>query len=207
MANLFSNNVEENFQNLLVWRNRYDKAEYPKKIVINIFYDLIPLNNLWGRLNPYFGQKLYDSFEDAFNKVADEFRINQLSLRPNLLSTIDAGVSVGSLSSMNYYNLVLEAKNMSNKAVEELEYSYIARVAIKAAFIEWFSFGIFGFSKADAYNKVFSVQFPIENYEDFDIVFNNFAEACVSEISGLSRPDGTVLTPSLYQPLPNLWGM
>jgi len=205
METIFKKNVEDNTNNLLVWRNRYDKPEYPEKIVLNIFYDLVPLPNLWRRLEPYFGQRNFENYEESFNKVIDEFKINQLNIRPTLLSMLKAGVKVGGLSSKSYDNLVLEAKNKSNKAIEELEYAYIVRIAIKAAFIDWFAFGQLGLNKTDAVNRIFSVQYSIQDYKDFDMVFGSFAQNVVSEISGISKPDGTILTSSLYHPLPNFW--
>lgn len=205
MESIFKSNVEDNLNNLVIWRNRYDKADYPEKIVLNIFYDLVPLPNLWRRLEPYFGQKLFENFEESFNKVAEEFRINQLTIRPTLISMLELGVKVGGLSSKSYDKLVLEAKNKSNKAIEELEFTYIVRVAIKAAFIDWFAFGQLGLSKPEATNRVFSVQYPIQDYKEFDAVFRSFAQNIVSEISGTSKPDGTILTPSLYTRLPDYW--
>lgn len=205
METIFKKIVINNTENLVIWRNRYDKSEYPEKIVINIFYDLVPLPTLWKRLEPYFGQKQYQEYKQAFEKVFNEFRINQLSIQPNLLSMLKTGVRIGRLSSNSYDNLIKQAKNRSNEAIEELEYAYISRVSIKAAFIDWFAYGLLGLSKVEASNRVFSVQHPVKSYDDFNNVFESFALHTNSEISGFSKPDGTIVKASLYKPLPNFW--
>jgi len=65
--------------------------------------------------------------------------------------------------------------------------------------------GLTGVKKDEAYCKVFNVAYPISDWNSFDTVFQCFAETSVSEIAGLSSPDGRILTDSLYKPLPKLW--
>ena len=205
MAINFKQNVNENMENLIRWRQRYTKAEYPYKVILNLFYDLIPIESLWNSFEGSFGSSQYADIKQSNDYVFSKFRENQLLLQPVLIKKLKRGVNVGGLKSKSYDNLIKKANSISNEAVEEIEFAYISRNPLKAAFITWFSMGLIGIDKITAYNSLFNNQFPIAKWSKFEEVFQGFASTLVSEISGLSKPDGTILTPSLYQPLPNLW--
>ncbi len=205
MAINFQQNVIENTENLNRWRQRYSGAEYPYKVILNLFYDLIPIESLWNSLEGSFGDNQFADLKQADDYVYSKFRDNQLTLQPVLIKKLKRGVNVGGLKSKTYNKLIKKAKAKSNEAVEEIEFAYILRNPLKTTFITWFSMGLIGNDKVDAFNSVFNIQYPISNWSSFEDVFQGFATTLVSEISGLSKPDGTVLTPSLYQPLPNLW--
>ncbi|MBN1181689.1 MAG: hypothetical protein JXB49_05325 [Bacteroidales bacterium] len=205
MAINFQQNVNENTENLIRWRQRYSSAEYPYKVILNLFYDLIPIESLWNSFGGSFGSSEFADIRESDYHVSYIFREYQLSLQPVLINKLKQGVNVGGLKSKSYDKLIEKAKSKSNEAVEEIEFTYISINPLKAAFITWFSMGLIGIDKINAYNSVFNNQFPIANWSSFEDVFQGFASTLVSEISGLSKPDGTILTPSLYRPLPNLW--
>ena len=56
MIRNFSENVEFNLNNLKKWRDRYSHKEYPYKVVLNMFYDLIPLKMIWSEILNCFNQ-------------------------------------------------------------------------------------------------------------------------------------------------------
>lgn len=105
MAINFKENVFNNTKNLLRWRERYSKEEYPYKVILNLFYDLIPLKELWDELNSSFGILKFNDINISFDYVHNIFRVKQISLQPNLVSMLKDGVTIGGLKSNSFDQL------------------------------------------------------------------------------------------------------
>ena len=202
----FVGTVGSNTQNLNQWRNRYPKGEYPAKVILNLFYDLIPLEMIWSDLRVGFeGNVRADSFADANAKVIALHRNTQLKLRTTLQSDLKRGVSVAGLSSSSYSQLIAEARSGNNEAVEEIEFCYITRVAIKSLMLQWAELGLMGRTAANAFEEVADMSYPEMDYGSFEQVFNAFAQAATARIGGIQTPDGRAVSAAVYNPLPPLW--
>lgn len=205
MAINFKESVSDNTNNLIRWRQRYSKEEYPYKVVLNLFYDLIPLKQLWDELIESFGTKKFNDVNKSFDHVLGIFREMQLSLQPYLVNMLKDGVSVAGINSRSFDQLIHNAKARSNKDVEEIELSYIVRNPIKATSLSWYSLGLTGISKEISYRNVFNTMVVVSDWNSFDVVFQCFAQSAVMDIAGYKKHDGTTMVESLYKPLPNFW--
>ena len=95
MRNYFEQMTLGNRQNLVRWRERYSPKEYPYKVVLNLFYDLLPLNDLWTTKSKDFGQKKFDDYESAFKENFEVFRFLQLKFYAH---SMDARLAEGARS-------------------------------------------------------------------------------------------------------------
>lgn len=194
-----------NKNNLIRWRSRYSPQEYPYKIILNLFYELLPTYDLWTTQKDNFGKMLFDNYQPSYEFVLDIFREHQLKYQNTLENILKVGTKIGDINSKSYAKLIDDAKNGSNKAVEELEYCYSVYTPIGAMFINWFAFGNMGHNKEIAQQNIFNMSVIVNNWESFDETFESFKKSCVYEIGGSSNMIGAKITDKLYEPLPYLW--
>jgi len=114
MAINFEEDVNDNINNLKRWRERYSNDEYPFKVVLNMFYDLMPLKLLWDELNNSFGVVKFDNINDSFDFVHDSFTEIQHEIQPILMNLLKHNVVIGGLNSDTFDELILKAKAKSN---------------------------------------------------------------------------------------------
>ena len=205
MKNHFQEIAIGNRKNLIRWRSRYSPQEYPHKIILNLFYELLPTYDLWKTQKDTFGKMLFDSYQPSYEYVFNIFREHQLKYQNALEIMLKVGAKVGDLNSKDYEKLINDAKNGSNKAVEELEYCFSAFSPIGGMFINWFAICAMGYHKEIAQQNIFNVSAIVTNWESFDEIFIAFKQSCILEIGGSSNNDGWENTENLYVPLPDLW--
>jgi hypothetical protein len=206
MIEYFSENVEFNINNLKKWRDRYSNSDYPYKIVVNMFYDLIPLKMIWSDILSCFHQGAkVNSIDEGIVEISQVFRNAQLTISDKMNEYMKNGIQVGDCNSVKLLPIVNKAKSGDNKFVEEIEYSYIARTSLKAFFLTWASFGLNGFTMEEAYQKISEATSPIEDFENFLVVFKAFSNSVNIMIGGLSIGNENQIVTPLYSPLPKLW--
>ncbi|MCK4338420.1 MAG: hypothetical protein KAW87_00305 [Candidatus Cloacimonetes bacterium] len=206
MIENFSKNVEFNMNNLKKWRDRYSPNEYPYKVVINMFYDLIPLQMIWSDILNCFSQgKKVNSIDEGIILISQIFRNAQLSIKDSMEEYMTNNIQICDVSSTSLKIMIEKAESGDNKFVEEIEYSYIARTSLKAFFLIWAAMGLSGNSMEKAYQKISEATFPIKNFDDFEIVFQAFSNSVNIMIGGLSMGNKNQIVKPLYSPLPKLW--
>ncbi len=201
-----ANICEINLNNLKNWRERYTKILYPNKVVTNMFYDLLPLKMIWNDIeNSFSNADNSNSFSHGMKIIFSIFREAQLSINPQIDSILVNGVTIGKISSINYKSLIENAKEGSNKDVEEIEFCYITYCAIKGIMLSWAACGLQGMGRTEAHKDLLEIIYPVENYKIFNDVFNSFADSCIALTGGLASKSGTTFIKSPYTPLPPLW--
>ena len=208
MRNYFEQMTLGNRQNLVRWRERYSPKEYPYKVVLNLFYDLLPLNDLWTTKSKDFGQKKFDDYESAFKENFEVFRFLQLKFYAHSMDArLAEGARAGNLESTYYNKFITEAQNGSNKAIEELEYAYTVFVPIRAVFVDWFATCEMGYLPEVAQQDFLASSgvFIIKNWNSYEEVFESFKMSCVNGVGGSKNGLGQQVIETLYQPLPDYW--
>ena len=206
MIENFSKIVEFNMNNLKKWRGRYSPNEYPYKVVINMFYDLIPLQMIWPDFLNCFNQgKKVNSIDEGIIYISQIFRNAQLTISDSMDEYMKVGIQVGYCNSVKLQPIIEKAKSGDNRFVEEIEYSYIARTSLKAFFLTWAALGLNGKTMDEAYQIISETTSPITDFEDFMIVFQAFSNSVNIMIGGLSMGDENQIVKPLYSPLPKLW--
>ena len=206
MIENISENVEFNMNNLKKWRERYSSSEYPFKVVINMFYDLIPLEIIWSDILNCFDQGTkVNSIDDGIIQISQIFRNAQLTISDSMNEFMKNGIQIGDCNLAKLLPIIDKAKSGDNRFVEEIEYSYIVRTSLKAFFLTWASLGLNGYTMEEAYQKITETTIPITDYKDFMIVFKAFSNSVNIMIGGLSMGDENQIIEPLYSPLPKLW--
>jgi hypothetical protein len=138
------------------WRNRYDKREYPEKIVINIFYDIFAIEGVWNELTSTFtGVKRASDFNTAYQNVVNLKRDYQVrSLNQNLLLFIRQDKPVCDTKYSDWSEDIKLASNGDNASVVELEYSYWFYNQYGAATLMWAACGSLGLNKRQAFQQI-----------------------------------------------------
>lgn len=186
---------------LSIWRDRYEKDIYPRKIVENQIYETLTTIEMWEEIKSYFnqfnlsGQKdAYRDFEDAHRFVYNRRRQVQLNkIHPIISKEYDSRGMVGDFNLASARERVALAQKGDNKQVEELEYGYHYYCIAHENIYVWAAFGLMGFGKEDAYYEVADMIIGGINFLDFHSVEFAFC-----------RNAGLFLT-ELYSPLEPIW--
>ena len=112
--------------NIVAWRNRYSKSEYPNKVVINMMYRAYTMQHIWREFKN--GQiPSFNSVDEGLIWMERHYsQVAQTNIQPYLLNWLNhsPNADVGTLTFYNYDRLATNAETLSSKR-EELEFSYI----------------------------------------------------------------------------------
>lgn len=141
---------------LIKWRERYERREYPGKILLNMFYTIAPLDCIWGDIQRAFGSGRFpatpEGFHAAKQQVATEYqRARQAEVLPNLERWLEKGLIVGECESGRYGDTVRRAASGSNADVEELEFTYIYYDIVNSLIVDWAALGRTGVDHGQAF--------------------------------------------------------
>ena len=152
---MFDKKASQNrkIEKLKDWRIRYSKEEYPYKVILNMFYELISIELIWDDINSAFtGTKQYNNINEAYNHIGHLKRHVQLSVvNQNLDSYLKYDKVACGAKYSDFKTMIAEAQNGNNHKVVEIEYSYWFYCQYWEAVIEWAAFGYLGFDKHTAF--------------------------------------------------------
>lgn len=194
-----TNPFNEGLERLKTWRNRYEKQEYPFKVVLNIFYRQYTMASIWNdQINSSFGKlsgaendifKSYQELEDEYSNASQLFTIGNI-----LTNLMNKKEDVGGLNYGDNIPLIAKAQNGDNAVMEELEFTYLYYLLSNKTTLWWAAFGRKGFSKIDAIAQITSVVLEPKQ----DIVYENI-------LAILGQFGCAEALHSMYSPLPNLF--
>lgn len=155
--------LNNGMNDLLTWRNRYSKAEYPEKVVINIFYRKYTMEFMFPEILGCFGTNLFGKprvswtdFNEGYQKLStiyDSMKTSKtLPILENLLSQKQK--KVGNTYYEFFLPLITGAKNGDSSKLEEIEYSYLYYRLADECVLLWGAFGGTGLNQIDAIGKM-----------------------------------------------------
>jgi hypothetical protein len=173
-------NFEHGMQEILSWRNRYSKTEYPEKVMINTFYRQYSVNFIWENLHSAFKRNIFGKSKQSFNDftsareyISQIYRQAQLQkVQPVLMELIGKRKDVGGLVFQNIFNLVNSARSNNNKAIEELEYSYIYYALANEYLFRWSACGMIGQNKQEAFIAVTGIGVNVDSMTTYENSLN-----------------------------------
>lgn len=193
-----TNPFNEGVTNLKNWRDRYSKNEYPFKVVLNIFYRQYTMNSIWDtQLNNSFSQfrntetdilKAFQKLETEYSNASGKFTVGN-----TLIDLMNQQQDIGGLNYKNNLPLITRGQSGDNKAVEELEFTYLYYLLANKATLMWASFGRKGFSQIDAIAQVTGAIIEYEQAIKYVDILNILGQLGISKTMK-----------SLYTPLNNL---
>ena len=149
--------LTEGTNNLVKWRNRYSDAEYPQKIVLNIFYRRYTMRTMWNELMNIVNQRAYNSFQDAAMDLEKLYsNTATVKVAPYLESWIrnNPNEIVGAIHYKDFEGLIQRVQMGSKPAKEELEFSYLHYLISDKATLAWAAFCAIGISPLKAITEV-----------------------------------------------------
>ncbi len=167
--------LTEGTNNLISWRNRYSDIEYPRKVVLNIFYRRYAMSKMWNNLMNIVNQKSYNSFQEAV--IALE-RLYSITATTKVLPYLESWIQnnpdeiVGAIHYRDFVGLIQRVQMGSKPAKEELEFSYLYYLISDKATLAWAAFCATGISPLKAITEVSSAiiqPMPLNDYNTLTV--------------------------------------
>jgi tetratricopeptide (TPR) repeat protein len=154
-----NNPLNEGITQLKKWRDRYSNKEYPSKIILNIFYRQYIMDSIWEiQIINSFDKLANSEIEiiESFKKIENQYSINAQKFNSGnrLINLMKESVEIGGLNYNSLLPLIEKAENEDNKAIEELEFTYLFWLLANKTSIMWSSFGRIGLTKFESVTKI-----------------------------------------------------
>lgn len=193
MINLTSA-LTEGTKNLIIWRKRYSSSEYPRKVVLNIFYRRYAMSKMWNELMNVVNQKSYKSFQEAAMALE---RLYSITAKTKVALNLETWIQnnpdeiVGAIRYRDFVGLIQRVQMGSKPAKEELELSYLHYLISDKATLAWAAFCATGISPLKAITEVSGVIIQPMSLNDYNTL-----------TSGLGQLYTTRFLQDRYTPLP-----
>lgn len=192
-----TNPFNEGMNNLRNWRNRYSKSEYPSKVVLNIFYRQYTMNSIWTSQIESSFSRFKNTETDvlqAFQKLELEYSnaSGHFTIGNTLIDLMNKQQDVGGLNYKENIPIIARAQSGDNKAIEELEFTYLYYMLGNKATLMWAAFGRKGLSKIDAIAQVTGVVIEYSKPIEYADILSMLGQFGVSQSMN-----------KMYSPIPN----
>lgn len=153
------------------WKNRYSSAEYPNKVIMNIFYRKYTIEKMWPTI---FNIK-YSNWETAYTNIKNKYAETSLEINPVLEAKLKANHQVTSIKYSDFSSYVQFATKGNNEALKGIEYTYFLHRILDELILVWVAMVISGESKINAIAKITGAviaELPINEYAVIEQVFD-----------------------------------
>lgn len=181
------NQLAEGMNNLQAWRNRYSKAEYGEKVLLNVFYRKYSTHFMWDKIQNSFQKKmfggnkvLWNDFNEGFREMMNLYENQSTKTQPVLLQLLSekSANMVGSVSYAGFADKIRGAKQGNNADIEEIEFTYLHYLLNDQLILMWSSFGGTGLSKIDALAQMSGVIIAETDMTGYGTVENIIGQLC-----------------------------
>lgn len=181
-----TNPLNDGIKYLKLWRERYSSTEYPSKIALNIFYRQYAMDFIWDMQIANSFEKYKNSETDlltAYRKIETKYSESaEKFIGDNrLINLMKEGVEIGGLNYNSLSSLVSKAEKEDNKAIEELEFTYLYWLLANKANIMWASYGRLGYNEIESITKVTDAIIKINEPLNYKNSLNIFGNLIVSK--------------------------
>lgn len=173
--------LNEALGNIVNWRNKYAREEYPHKIVLNIMYRAYSTKFVFEAFSrdelPEF-----DDFTEAAREVHRFYgHMAATEVHSNLLSWMATkpNEEVGTVCTERLEKLATRAE-MDPQALEELEFTYIFELLNDMSVLYWIAFRQCGESDVNAIYKMSDVMIRPFNNMDYSMIKQVFQQLLVA---------------------------
>jgi hypothetical protein len=183
------NSFNEGMNNLLTWRNRYSKQEYPEKVVLNIFYRKYTMEFMFNEIvgcfdNNFFGKPTakWTDFNIGFSKLKTTYSTTAASkthpVLINLLSQTQR--DVGNTNYGIFAPLISEAKSGKSTKLEEIEYAYLYYLLADECILLWGAIGGTGLTKIETIGKMSGVIIEVDDIKTYGLIEQILGKFCAA---------------------------
>lgn len=173
----------DGMNNLLTWRNRYSKIEYPEKVALNIFYRKYTMEFLFPEILDSFESVKWSDFNQGFEKLKTQYGSIAISkTQPILMSLLnDVNRNVGTTNYGIFKSLISEVQNGNSAKLEEIEYSYLYYLLADECILLWGAFGGTGLSKIDTISRLSGVIIKTDEINSYGLIEQIMGQLCASQ--------------------------
>jgi hypothetical protein len=153
------------------WKARYSAAEYPKKVIMNIFYRKYTIEKMWPTI---FNTK-YSSWETAYENLKNKYAEVALSINPVLETKLKANDEVTSIKFSDFNSYIQSASSGNKEALKGIEYTYFLHRIFDELILVWVAMVISGDTKINAIAKITRAvlaEMPINEYAVIEQIFD-----------------------------------
>ncbi|GAB1395876.1 hypothetical protein MASR1M65_06530 [Saprospiraceae bacterium] len=181
--------LNEGMNNLLTWRNRYSKSEYPEKVVLNIFYRKYTMEFMFPEIVGCFENNLFgkpkvkwNDFNEGFSKLKNSYGSTAMSkTQPVLLSLLtNKERNVGNTNYGIFSPLIAAAKSGNHAKLEEIEYAYLYYLLTDECVLLWGAFGGTGMTKIETIGKLSGVIIEVEDIKTYAPIEQILGQFCAA---------------------------
>ena len=153
------------------WKARYSAAEYPKKVIMNIFYRKYTIEKMWPTI---FNTK-YSSWETAYENLKNKYAVVALSINPVLETKLNSNDKVTSIKFSDFTSYIQSASSGNKEALKGIEYTYFLHRIFDELILIWVAMVISGDTKINAIAKITRAvlaEMPINDYAVIEQIFD-----------------------------------
>ena len=153
------------------WKARYSAAEYPQKVIMNIFYRKYTIEKMWPSI---FNTK-YSSWETAYENLKNKYAEVALSINPVLETKLKANDKVTSIKFSDFTSYIQSAATGNEEALKGIEYTYFLHRIFDELILVWVAMVISGDTKINAIAKITRAvlaEMPINDYAVIEQIFD-----------------------------------
>jgi len=153
------------------WKARYSAAEYPQKVIMNIFYRKYTIEKMWPTI---FNTK-YSSWETAYENLKNKYAEVALSINPVLETKLKANDKVTSIKFSDFTSYIQTAASGNKEAMKGIEYTYFLHRVFDELILVWVAMVISGETKINAIAKITRAvlaEMPINDYAVIEQIFD-----------------------------------
>ncbi len=153
------------------WKARYSAAEYPQKVVMNIFYRKYTIEKMWPTI---FNTK-YSNWEIAYANLKSKYGEVALTINPLLESKLRANDKVTSIRFSDFTSYIHAASSGNKDALKGIEYTYFLHRIFDDLILIWVAMVVSGDTKIDAIAKITRAvlaEMPINEYAEIEQIFD-----------------------------------
>jgi hypothetical protein len=153
------------------WKARYSAAEYPQKVIMNIFYRKYTIEKMWSTI---FNTK-YSSWETAYENLKNKYAEVALSINPVLETKLKANDKVTSIKFSDFTSYIQSASSGNKEALKGIEYTYFLHRIFDELILVWVAMVISGDTKINAIAKITRAvlaEMPINDYAVIEQIFD-----------------------------------
>jgi hypothetical protein len=167
-----TNTFKESRELINTWRNRYNSQEYPKKVVMNVFYRKYTIEKMW----PTIFDKKYSDWQTAYQNLKTKYgEVAQNEIVPVLERKLQSNDPVTSIKYSDFSSYIQSAASGNQEAIKGIEYTYFLHRILDEIILVWVAMVVSGETKINAIAKITRAvlaEMPINEYALIEQIFD-----------------------------------
>lgn len=168
-----SNTFKDARRLIETWKDRYSQVEYPKKVVLNIFYRKYTIEKMWTRVI----NQIYPTWQLAYEKNMLKYsEVAQNEIVPILENYLQIDRKVAAIKYSDFQSYIKAASEGDNDSIKAIEYTYFLNRIFDELVILWISMINSGYTKINAITKltgsILPHEMPINSYVEIEQIFD-----------------------------------